>query len=393
MMPVMCRWFGRRISKSSSRACEDIDAKLPAKKTLTECAAPASDNEAVKYLCAVFLAGACFAAAPVDLTPRVGAIEVYGARKVPVSKIEKALGVKTGDILPSREQAEDRINKVGNILVSRVEAACCSGGHGVILYVGVEERDAPRMEFHPVPTGNLFLADSVIENYRRLLDEVESSMRAQNADEDLTNGYSLMADPECRSIQNSFLKAVALDFPNISEVVRQSSNPEQRAAAAYLLQYAPRTPHNIPVMINGIQWALQDDDDIVRDSAMTSLRAVLVGAKLHPEQEIHFEATWLVELMNSVVWSDRFHASQALVNLTDDKNQAALDLLRSRALRSVIEMARWHDLKHALPAFILAGRLAGMDDTQIKQAWVNEDRESVLQAALGAHGKHAKAKA
>lgn len=342
----------------------------------------------MKYLCAFFLAGACFASGPTDLTPRVGTIEVYGARKVSVAKIEKALGVKTGDILPSREQAEDRINKVGNILASRVEAACCSGGHQVILYVGVEERDAPRMEFHPEPGGNLFLANSVIENYRRLLDEVEGSIRGGNADEDLTNGYSLMADPECRSLQKGFLDAVALDFPNISEVVRQSSDPEQRAAAAYLMQYAPRSPRNTPAMVNSIQWALQDDDDNVRESAMTSLRAVLVGAKLHPEQDIHFEATWLVELMNSVVWSDRFHASQALATLTEDKNQAALDLLRTRALPSVIEMARWHDMKHALPAFMLAGRLAGMDDAQVKQAWVNEDRESVLQAAMGGHGKH-----
>jgi hypothetical protein len=309
-----------------------------------------------------------------------------------VAKIEKALGVKTGDTLPSREQAEERIDKVGNILASRVEAACCSGAHGVILYVGVEERDAPRMEFHPAPTGNLFLADSVIQNYRQLLDEVENSMRGRNADEDLTNGYSLMADPECRSLQNSFLKAVNLDFPTITRVVRESADPEHRAAAAYLLQYAPRTPRDVPEMINGIQWALQDVDDNVRESAMRSLRAVLVGAKLHPEQEIHFEATWLVALMNSVVWSDRFHASQALVSLTDDKNVEALDLLRARALPSVLEMARWHDLEHALPAFMLAGRLAGMDDAQIKQAWVSEDRESVLEAAQGGRGKHGKAK-
>jgi hypothetical protein len=50
-------------------------------------------------------------------------------------------------------------------------------------------------------------------------------------------------------------------------------------------------------------------------------------------------------------------------------------------------MARWRDLKHALPSFILAGRLAGMEEAQIKQAWLSEDRESVLQALAGKHGK------
>ena len=45
-------------------------------------------------------------------------------------------------------------------------------------------------------------------------------------------------------------------------------------------------------------------------------------------------------------------------------------------------MARWHDLKHALPAFILAGRLAGLSEAEIQTAWVNGDREAVLQKAL-----------
>jgi hypothetical protein len=94
--------------------------------------------------------------------------------------------------------------------------------------------------------------------------------------------------------------------------------------------------------------------------------------------------------MNSVVWSDRFHASQALAEITETRDPETLALLRSRALPSVIEMARWHDLKHALPSFILAGRLAGLDDKQIKQAWVSDGREAVLKAALGTEKKKSK---
>jgi hypothetical protein len=89
-----------------------------------------------------------------------------------------------------------------------------------------------------------------------------------------------------------------------------------------------------------------------------------------------------VELMNSVVWSDRHNASLALLTLTDRTNDATLQLLRERALPSVIEMAQWHDLEHALPGFMLAGRLAGMSDEEIKAAWANGDREEVLKRAL-----------
>ncbi len=340
----------------------------------------------MRYLWALFLSSLSVFAGQTDLTPHVGAIEIYGDRKVSAQKIEKALGVKVGDNLPSREGAEDRIDKVPNIVVSRVEAACCAG-KDLILYVGVEERESPHMEFHQIPTGPTTLLPSVMSSYRRFLDEVEASLRYKNADEDLTNGYSLMADPEARKIQQEFLTSTATDLNNVAAVVRDSSDPEQREAAAYLLQYAPRGPHTTPVMINGIQWALQDVEDSVREAAMTSLRAVLVGAKVHQDQNIHFEATWLVSLMDSVVWSDRFHASQALVELTDTPNPEALEMLRARSLPSVIEMARWHELKHALPAFILAGRLAGMSEDQIKKAWVSEDRESVLAALTGKKGK------
>lgn len=362
------------------------------KRTTTKTDGPTSHTEAVRYLWAFLLcAPLLFAVTGTDLTPHIGAIEIYGVRKVPIQKIEKALGVRTGDILPSREDAEDRINKVNNVLVSRVEAACCTG-HDMILYVGVEERDAPHMEFHPDPSGDVKLAPGLLADYRRFLDEVEDSIRAKNADEDLTHGYSLMADPDCRRIQTAFIPVVAADLPNIANVVRQSADPEQRAAAAYLLQYAPRAPRTTPVMIDAVQWSLQDDDDSVRNSAMSTLRAIMIGARLHPDQEVHIEPTWLVALMNSVVWSDRFHASQALATLTETPNPQTLDLIRSRALPSVLEMARWHDLKHALPAFLLAGRLAGMDEAQIKQAWTNEDRESVIQAAAGGRGKHRKSK-
>ena len=41
-------------------------------------------------------------------------------------------------------------------------------------------------------------------------------------------------------------------------------------------------------------------------------------------------------------------------------------------------VARWQTLDHALPAFVLAGRLEGLTEDEIKAAWVHEDRESVL---------------
>ncbi len=343
----------------------------------------------VKYFCVFALAASLAGGAAVpggDITPRIGSIEIYGARRVSVQKIRTALGAGPGDFLPSRGDAEERIDKVSGVVASRVEAACCEQKKP-ILYVGIEERGAPHVEFHPAPSGDAAVPAELADKYHAFLDAVAGSIRGRNADEDLTNGYSLMADPQCRDLQQSFIPLVARDLTLIDHVVRESSDPEQRAMAAYLLQYGPRGPRTSKTVVDALQWALRDEDDNVRDNATRALKAVAVGAKLHPEQEIRIEPTWFIELLNSVVWSDRRNASLALVNLTEERDPDTLALLRERALPSIIEMARWHDLEHALPAFILAGRLAGLDEKTIQQAWVSGDRDLVLKRALKPNGK------
>ncbi len=322
-----------------------------------------------------------------DISPRIGLIEIYGARRVPIKKVQSALGVAQGDAMPSREGVEDRIDRIPGIVASRVEASCCDGGK-MILYVGVEEGDQPHFDFHPAPSGDVALAPDLASKYHDFLDEVGASIHVNKADEDLTNGYSLMADPACRTLQQDFIPLVARELTLLDQVVRQSSDPDQRAAAAYFLQYGPRSVRSSKLIVDALQYALRDQEDTVRENAMRSLQAIAVGAKLHPEQQVHIEPTWFVELLNSVVWSDRRNATLALVNLTDNDDPETLALIRERAIQSVIEMARWHDLRHALPAFILAGRLAGLDEKQIQAAWLNGDREAVLTEALHPNKKH-----
>lgn len=310
----------------------------------------------------------------------MGPIEIYGARKAPVDKIRAAIGAKPGELPPARQDVEDRVDKVPGVLASRAEASCCLEKR-LVLYVGIEDADGPHVDYHPEPQGTEALAHDILDNYHAFLESLPASIREKNADEDFTAGYSLMADSETRAIQEKFRPLVARDLLLIDRVLRQSADPEQRTAAAYILQYTPRGPHTTKIMVDALQYALRDPEENVRGNAMRALKAVAIGAKLHPEQEIRVEPTWFIELMNSIVFSDRRDAALALVNLTETRDAATLDLLRSRALDSVLETAKWHDLKTALPAFILAGRLAGLEEKEISQAWVAGDRDTVLAAA------------
>ena len=230
----------------------------------------------------------CLAQTAVDVSPRIGLIEIFGQRKASIPKIRAALGAHVGDPLPGSEAAEDRVDKVPGIAASRLEAACCTSDGKMILYVGVEERDTPHLEFHPVPTGDAKLPNSLYDDYLSFLEAVEGSIRGRNADEDLTNGYSLMADPYARVFQRGFIPMVETNLAFLDQVVRESSDPEQRAAAAYLLPYGPRGRKG-KVVTDALQYALRDPEDIVRKNALRSLRAVYIGAKLHPEQDVAIE--------------------------------------------------------------------------------------------------------
>lgn len=344
----------------------------------------------LKCCCVLALAAASLPvrAVSVDITPRIGIIQVFGLQKVPARKIESSLGVKPGDPLPHADEAEARLIAVPGVVSATVEPVCCYA-NAMVLYVGIEEKDSPHMAFRAAPSGDIKLPQDLFDKYNAVIEATSASLHAHNADEDLTNGYSLLADPEGRALQADLLPLVAADLATIDATLRNSSDPDQRSAAAYLLQYAPRTPRELKTMSDDLQYAIQDPEASVRSAAMVALKAVLVGARLRPALHIHIEATWFVELMNSTVWSDRHNASVALVTLTDKGDADTLGLIRERALKAVCDMAGWRDLEHALPGFILAGRLAGLDQKQIDSAWLSGDREQVIREARGgSHKKH-----
>ena len=115
--------------------------------------------------------------------------------------------------------------------------------------------------------------------------------------------------------------------------------------------------------------------------------ALAVYARLHADSGIKLEPTWFIEMLNSLSWSDRERALSALQILTDGRDAAMLEQLRNRALPALVEMSRWKKLEHALPAFILTGRVAGLSEQQIQDAWTRGDRESVIAAAMGSGKK------
>jgi len=315
--------------------------------------------------------------------PRIGQIEFYGLHKVSEQKLLHALSLKVGDVLPpSKGEMEDQLEDVSGVVKARVEAVCCEQGK-TALFIGIEEKGAPHLDFHTPPTGDTTLPPEIVEMYHDFLEAVREAARRGSTAEDLTDGHSLMADPEARALQLRFMDFAGAHWPLLREVLRDSADEEQRAMAAAIIGYAP----NKKEAVNDLEAALQDPDDAVRSNALRSLNAMAVLARLQPKLKIEVSPTWFVEMLNSIVLSDRTRAATALVTLTERNGAAALQQIRERALDSVVEMAQWKDLRYALPAFILTGRLAGMTEPEIQKAWTEGRRQDVVDIALGGRRK------
>ena len=315
--------------------------------------------------------------------PRVGDIEFYGLHKLSEQKLLNAIHLKPGDPLPpSKGDLEDQLEKLSGVVLAHMEAICCDDGK-TTLFIGIEEKGAPHLAFHSAPAGGAALPPEVADTYQKFVEAVRDAARRGSTAEDLTNGHSLMADPDARDLQMRFADFAGAHLPQVREVLRDSGDEEQRAMAAAIIGYAP----NKKDVVDDLEYAMQDPDAAVRSNALRALNAIAVLARLQPGLGIRVSPTWFVEMLNSIVLSDRTRAATALVTLTDLDAAAALDQIRNRALDSVAEMAQWKTLRYALPAFILTGRLAGLNEPEIQKAWTSGNRQAVIGIALESERK------
>ncbi len=311
--------------------------------------------------------------------PTVAIIDFYGVRKIPVEKLRKALGFAEGGQMPaSKVETELRLNLVPGVVAAQLEAVCCEAGGKAIVYVGIEERGALHFVYRSEPDREVRVPEEVETAYMAFLEQVTEAAKAGVPEEDLTEGHSLMRFPAAREAQLKFIDLEETHDAALREVVRQSADPAHRAMAAYVLGYAKQKER----VLDDLFYALKDSDATVRANALRALGAIGVKAALDPDAEIKVPATWFIEMLNSLSWTDRTQAARFLVNLTDSRDQRILTQIRERAFESVAEMAKWKQAEHSLPAYILLGRVAGFAEEDLQNAWSTGDRDVLINRAL-----------
>lgn len=308
--------------------------------------------------------------------PRVGVVEVFGARRVPAERIRKVLGVAPGDPLPkSKGEAEERIEGIDGVVRANLEAWCCEEGRAV-LYVGIEERGGTHFELRPAPADDsIALPEEVMAAYGDFAAALGRATAEGDLGEDLSRGHSLMQNVACRVAQQRLEALAELHGDLVLRAAVEAGDPETRAVAAYVAGYA----RDKKAAAAALQMALRDPEPAVRRNAARALKGIAYLGLTGGDRELRVQPTWLVEMLNSVVLSDRLEAAQTLSMYVERGDESAAAQIRERALPALLEMARWQHLPHALPAYWLLGKLGGMTEEEMEKAWEAGERERVLE--------------
>lgn len=324
-----------------------------------------------------------FLAAPLaaqQSLPAVGSIDVYGLRRVTESAVRRAVGIAPGDPLPdsaSKASILGRLRAIPGVQDAQLFAVCCETSGRTMLFVGIAEPGAPRPTFRAAATGSVRLPAEIMARDSVFGLRLLEAVRAGRSAEVDSGGHQFFTDSALNAIQHEYLAFAATRIPLLRRVLANSASAPERVLAAELLDYAP----DVATVIPDLLAAMRDPVSDVRNAAMRALSAIAAYGQKEPALGIRVPAAPFIDALWSLYWTDRNKSSIALWQLTVSRDSKLLAELRSRALRPLIDIARWTDPGHAIPGVVLLGRIEGRSDQEIFAAMQRGDRTAILEQA------------
>jgi hypothetical protein len=311
-------------------------------------------------------------------SPPIGIIDFYGLRSVSEKDLRQALQIAEGDSVPkSPEAAQRRLEELPNVQQARLNFACCEGGKS-ILYVGIREKGSPSLRFRSAPNGAIRLPETIVKAGEAFWDALTEGILKGDAGEDDSQGHALNSYPKARAFQERFIIFAAQDLTLLRAVLHESADAQHRALAAQVIAYSANKRDAVKELLYG----MTDSDSNVRNTSMRGLGVIATFARRSPKQRINIPFKPFIDMLNSIVWTDRNKSSLTLLRLTEQRNASLLSQLRARALLSLVEMSRWKSPGHALPAFFMLGRVGNLSEDEINKDWESGNRETLIEKVL-----------
>ena len=315
---------------------------------------------------AVLVAAAPTLMSAIDRKP-LGEIDFFGYRGFELSAIRSALPFHEGDLFPPakakssdalKRQVREAIEQLTGRPPTDVSFVCCDSKQDWMIYIGLQGESYEPLAFNPAPTGDARLPKAALALREEMDKAWMNAVMKGHAAEDDSEGYALTNEPKARRAQLAIRDYALHNEALILEVLASSSDARHRAIAAQMLGYARQSDQQVDALVR----ASLDADDDVRNDAVRALE-VLAGAK--PDVAKRIRQNLLSDLIRSGSWSDHNKASLLLLALTKNRDPKVLTLLRTDALDSLVEMARWRNVGHAEAALTIIGRIAGLSEDSL----------------------------
>ncbi|HJS24824.1 MAG TPA: hypothetical protein VJ751_10760 [Pyrinomonadaceae bacterium] len=333
----------------------------------------------VEVIRAILLMALAFGAAWGQTEPRrIGSIDFYGYAGLNLEQIKSALPLHVGDLYPSPFETIEGIQKAVTSVIGRpptdVSPVCCDAQGNYMIYIGLPGTSIKHTEFNPVPTGSTHFPAKIIELYEQTMDANSASVLKGNAREDTSKGYALSISDSALRAKQLAVRAYAIQHEKlIRDVLDSSSDERQRIVAAYLLGYARQSRQQLAYLVR----ASHDANETVRNNAT---RALGVLAESSPRVAARIPAGGFIRMLSSGSWTDRNKATWVLISLTRSRDPKLLAQLRSEALVSLLEMARWRSSGHAYDARILLARIAGIEEKRAEQLANGDNIDEIMKS-------------
>jgi hypothetical protein len=296
---------------------------------------------------------------------RISSIEIFGNRKISSNQIYASLGLAEGDSIDLEKfKFNNRVSDLKRIPGIRhvsINPVCCDTGNMYMLYIGVAENDSILQKYRKSPEGNIQLPKKIKRVYGRFLQQLKTAvLKGENSEEHL-NGYSLSIYPPLRLEQKKFIAFANREFPILEKVLRESRHADQRAAAAQIIAYSGNKSKIIDVLL----LAMNDEDENVRNNATRALAILASFVSENRNMMTKLPAEPFINMLNSVSWTDRNKGAMVLTELTKSRDERLLEKIRSQAMASIIEMAKWRNRGHAFFSYLIFGRIVGEDEDSL----------------------------
>ncbi len=335
----------------------------------------------MKYLAALILLLGTSVASLGQKT--IKGIDVYGTSQITANQVQQKLGAKFAELAkqyPDGPDVEKLFGEINKRLKKMGDFAYVNIGMTIYpddlqgLYVCIDVVDkadkVKRMSFLPEPTKTIADPEGLVGAWNEYLKKhfdlfMKGQLHKLTGNCPALHCINEFSNPELKPYLEIFQTKVPRNKDALVQLLRESKNAEQRAAAAFLLAHTT----DAVALVLILEPSIADASSIVRNNVMRVLMEIA-----NRQKEVAINIAPIIKALDYPNDTDRNKALYTLLGLTDrPENKAAI---RHQAGETLLKILRLTQPNNHEPAYEILKKISGEnfgDRDYVKwEAWLKK---------------------